>query len=427
MQNTAKLFVALACTAAALLSACGKNASTDNAQIRFVHVSPDDGAINVQLAGETSNTVSAANFESISGYRTIASGTQEVKVSTVAGATQIDSGNSLTATGKYTYVIAGRVGANTGLLLLENTSSTSSNTFRIRVADVAYPAGALDLYVLSGTNTLQNSSPIFAGTTAGGTTSFIELTQGDYRLVFTPTGVKQAIYDSGVKTFANQASVTVLAYTAGSSQLVNAALIYPDESSTTFPANPYARIKTIQAIPDVALMDLLVDGTAQFSNVPYQGASGYLSLASGSRNFKVQATNVPGSYLGNSDTILLGGRDYSVVNIGSNGVVQSIALTDANFTPTSGKARVRFVNASLAAIPVDVLVNFVSETTNVAPNSASAYFELDASTYAFTFTASGSSTALLSLPSQTLTAGLRYSIYIVGTAANPSYIVVQDI
>jgi hypothetical protein len=209
--------------------------------------------------------------------------------------------------------------------------------------------------------------------------------------------------------------------------LANAAIIYPADGSSTFPGNPYARIKTIQAIPDLALMDLLVDGTIQFSNVPYQGASSYLSVGSGAHALKTQATNVPGSFLSSTTATFLGGRDYSVLNVGSNGVVQTIPLLDSNYLPATNKARVRFVNANLAARPVDVLVNFVSQTTNIAVNAASAYSELDANTYSFTFTNTGSATAVLSLPPQALTAGLRYTIYFVGTAASPTYVITQDI
>jgi len=428
MQNTAKLFVALACTAAALLSACGKNASTDNAYIRFLNVAPDSGTLNVRLDANTTDTLSGTSFESLTGYQTLVSGNHEIKINTATGASYLDGTYGLTATGKYTFISAGRVGAAGSLMLLENTSSNTSGTFKIRIANLAYPAGTVDLYILSGTNTPQAITPNIAGVTIGGASGFLEVGKGDYRLVITPSGLKQVIYDSGIKTFADQASVTLVAYSAGSSQLVNGAIIYPaDDGSSNFPANPYARIKTIQATPDVSLMDLLVDGTVQFSNVPYQQASGYAITGAGTRNFKVQATNVPGSYLGNGTSTLLGGRDYSVVNVGSNGVVQSIVLPDLNFAPASTKARVRFVNASLAGNSLDVLVNFVSETTNIAPNSASAYLELDASTYSFTFTNTGTTTALLSLPSQALTAGLRYTIYIVGTAASPAYIVTQDI
>jgi hypothetical protein len=150
-------------------------------------------------------------------------------------------------------------------------------------------------------------------------------------------------------------------------------------------------------------------------------------VGSGAHALKTQATNVPGSFLSSTTATFLGGRDYSVLNVGSNGVVQTIPLLDSNYLPATNKARVRFVNANLAARPVDVLVNFVSQTTNIAVNAASAYSELDANTYSFTFTNTGSASAVLSLPPQALTAGLRYTIYFVGTAASPAYVITQDI
>ncbi len=436
MQNIAKLFVILACTALSLfLSACGKNASTDNAQLRFLHVSPDIGALNIQLNGESGNSFSALGFETISGYRTLSSGSREIRVNTASGTTPIDASYSLTATGKYTYIIAGSNGSTSALFLLEDTSTPASGYFRIRAANVAYPAGSIDIYALTGSNTIQTSNPILSGVSAGASTGFAELAQGAYRLVVTPYAVKQAIYDSGVQNFSSRVSVSLVAYTAGSSALVNAALVYPDETSSSFPANPYARIKAVQAITDVSSMDLLVDGVVRFSNIPYPNASSYQTISSGARNLKTEATTVPGSFLSNSTPTFLGGRDYSILNVGSNGVVQSIPLLDANYIPTSNKARVRFANANLAGVAINTIVDYSPAANglggNIAPNTASGYIELDGTTgttHSITFTQAGNAAAVvLILPAQTFSAGSRYTVYLVGTAASPAYLVAQDI
>ncbi len=419
---------------ALLLSACGKNPSTDNAQIRFLQVSPDIGAVNIQLNGEGSNSFSSLVFESLSAYRTIGSGSREVKIINSSGAAAIDSTYALTATGKYTYVFGGSNGSANAMILLEDTSTPANGNFRLRAANIAFPAGTVDVYALAGSSTIQASTPSLSGIAPGGSTGFLDLAQGDYHFVITPTGVKQAIFDSGVKTLSSRVSISLVAYTAGSSQLVNAALVYPDETSSSFPPNPYARIKAIQAIPDLASMDLLVDDAILFSNIPSPNASNYLTITSGTRNLKIEATAAPGTYLGNSDSTLSGGRDYSILNVGSGGTAQSIALADANYLPSSNKARVRFANANLAGVAIDTIVDFAATTnniaSNIAPNSASGYIELDGTTgttHAVTFTRAGNPGAvMLSLPAQSFTAGSRYTVYLVGTAASPSYYVAQD-
>ncbi len=436
MQTTAKRLAAMACASVAmLLSACGKNPSVDNAQIRFLHLSPDLGSINVQLNNESANSFTGLTFETLSAYRTLKAGTIPITLTAASLSTPISGSYPLTATGKYTYVISGFSGSYPSLLLLEDTGTPGNGKFRLRVADVAYPAGAVDVYVLTGTNTIQNSTPLLVGVTAGGSTGFAELAQGDYRIVVTPTAVKQAIYDTGVKTFASKVSITLAIYTVGSSQQVNGALIYPDETSSTFPANPYARVKAIHAVPDVSSLNFLVDNSVLFPNITYPSASAYVSVSSGARNLKTEASTVPGSYLGNSTATLQSGRDYSILNVGSNGVVQSIVLPDQNYGVAAARVRVRFVNANLAGSAVDAVIDAALSNpilvSNIAPNTAAAYVEFDApaagTARTVAFRQAASATVILQLPDQAFAGGARYTIYLVGTAGSPAYIVAQDL
>jgi hypothetical protein len=106
----------------------------------------------------------------------------------------------------------------------------------------------------------------------------------------------------------------------------------------------------------------------------------------------------------------------------------TVTTHDEHTAPPSGKARVRFINLSSA---VASNVDFGLTTGNkivsgLAYKAASAYYNVDAAT-TFSLYASGSTTAMLSIPA-TIQAGHIYTIYISGaTQATVTYhVLVQD-
>jgi hypothetical protein len=427
MRRILTLLVALGVM---LLAACGKNNSnTPNAHLRVFHVSPDSGTLNVRLNQDTSDFQSGLNFETLTAYKDIGAGSQEVKLMTTGGSTQLDSTYGFAGDQRYTLVVFGRAAATAGLLLSDANQTPTSGYFRIRPVNLGN--AVVDMYLLTGTNTVANATANLVGTGVGSAAAFIEIAKGDYRVVLTTTGTKEVLYDTGIKTFADQAVVTVIAYTNGSAKLMNGVTLFNDSAATSsFVANSSARVKTVQATPDVPLMDVLLDSNVAFSNIPYKGVSSYQVISAGSHLVQAQATATPGTFLTNGATALTGGKDYSLVIAGRQGKATLVPLTDTNFTPTSGKVRVRVVNVGLGGGPIDVLVNFVKQLGNVATNSASSYLEIDPSTtttpYSFTFTNAGTTTAVLSMPSVVLDAGSRYTIYIVGNSPSLEAVITQD-
>jgi len=412
MRRALTLFLLLV---AGLLAACGKNNnSTPNAQLRFFLAIPDSTAVNVRLNSDTTNFQSGISYQSLSAYKDITAGSQTLNVLDSNGVTELTSGYTFGGASKYTLILNGRAASAGGLLLQDDTTNPASGNFKIRMVNVG--SISVDFYLLTSAQNVATSSPTTLGVGVGTTNNYTEIAKGDYRIVLTVPGSKDVVYDSGVSTYADQAVVTMIAYATGSSKLVNGAII--NGTTLTLPTNPYARIKTVQTTPDVPLMDVLVDNVVTFSNVPYQASSSYTTVNSGTHGFKAQATATPGTFLANTNLTLGGGKDYTIVTNGKQGIVTLVQLTDVNFTPGLNKARVRVVNAGLGGTSVDTLVNFVKQLSATQVNGASDYLELDANTYAFTFTNSGTTQAVVSLPSVTLTAGTRYTIYLVGSSPN---------
>jgi hypothetical protein len=420
MRRLLTLFVALA---AVLLGACGKNnSSTPPAQVRFFHGVSDSTALTIKLNNDTAEFQSAFGFENLTAYKTLSAASQEIKAFNSSAVSQFDQTYGFSGDNKYTLLFYGRAASTGALFLADSVANPASGNFKIRMANLGNTVA--DLYVMPSTTNVTQSTANLVGIGVGTSSIFFELAKGDYRIVLTAQGTKDVLYDSGVKTYADQDIVTFVAYGTGSSKLVNGAII--SGTSLTVPPNPSARIKAVQATPDVALMDVLVDGVVNFSNVPYKGVSSYTSVASGARNIKIQATNTPGTFQANTNVTLGGGKDYTLVAAGNGGIVTVVPLVDTNFAPTSGKARVRVVNAAIGGGAIDVLVNFTKQLSTIGLNTGSSYLDLDANTYAFTFTTAGTTAAVLSLPSVTLDLATRYTIYVVGTSPNLQGVVSVD-
>lgn len=432
MRRLLPLFVT---AIAVLLSACGKNDnSTPNASLRIFHAIPDSTAVSITYSNSnstvtngqaaTTNLISGVAYQTLSAYSDIPAGTETINVLDSSGGSELQSNYNLGGANQYTLVVAGRAGAAGGVLLQDNTTAPASGNFSLRVVNVG--SIAFDVYLLGPGQTVNNSAPILTSVGVSGNSNFAPYLKGTYDIVLTAAGLKTPIYDFGSAAYADQQITTLIAYATGSSQLVNGIVINAANNSTStatttsLPANPYTRIKMVQTTPDVPLMDMLVDGAVTFSNVPYQGVSAYSVVNSGSHNFQAQPTATPGTYLASTGLNLSGGKDYTILANGRQGTITLVPLTDVNFAPMAGKARVRVVNAGLGAGSIDVLVNFVKQLNTIPLNTASNYLELDATatntTYSFTFTTAGTTTGLLTLPSVALTAGTRYTIYLVGNS-----------
>jgi Domain of unknown function (DUF4397) len=164
--------------------------------------------------------------------------------------------------------------------------------------------------------------------------------------------------------------------------------------------------------------------------VPFAGVSNYVKTGAGSRVFSIESSATPGASLLTFPANLGPATDTSIVVSGPAGALRALVLTDNNMPSASGRARVRFVNASPDLASLDVFINFALTFTGVLSNSASPYTELVAnvtgSKFNFAFNIAGTTTPALILPSVTLAAGKTYTVYVVGPGASPQGVVVSD-
>jgi len=414
------------------VAGCGnKSSSSSGSQLRFMNALVDGGAINVTIGDNNTTVITGLPIEGLTGYQGVDSGTQEIKVSVSGGtSTVIDQTLGLNGDQNYTYVVYGTASAPLSTILPDTPATNPVNgVFYLRVTNAAFGTPGLDVYVTAPGASLATASPNISNIAQGGTSGFATLTSGTLQVRYTLANSKQVIYDSGTVTFNSTFTYSMVAYTKGSSTLVNAALFNIDNSNSATGAlvnSKVAQFKVIHAAPGTGNINAFVDGTVALANIPFQGASSYGIEPSGAHTVTIETTAQPGAVIASAQPPFSPATDTSVVVTGTPGATTAVALNDNNLPGSVGRARLRFGNVSPNVGPVDVYVNFAPKVAGLATNAASAYIELVEDTYVVNFDIAGTTTVVLNLPGIALNAGSTYTLYLVGTSDSLSGVLTRD-
>jgi hypothetical protein len=430
-MNSNRALVLVLCLLSSLLASCGSKNSS-NANLRIVNVIPDAPSISVQL-GTNPPLVTGLLFQQLTQYMSVGSGSQDFMVSANGGNSFAINQTLSMSSGSYTYITYGPIVSATGLLLNENNLPTpNSGTFNFRVTNVAAGIGPVDFYLTPLGTDINTTSPTVPNVGFGGISTIVDVNGGTLELRATATGTKNVIYDTAVQTFTNGASYEAVVFTKGSARLVSVALLNDNNAGTgQVLDNLLAEFKVINASTAGTALNVLVNGALALSNIPYQGASNYVTTLAGSSTFTVQATATPGANLLTLVTTLASATDTSLVFSGPPGGLIPLVLSDNNLPPPALNARVRFVNVSPGLGPLDVYVNFSLTIPALVENSGSLYVNETAdatigTAYEFDFNIAGTTTPVLKLPGVVIIAGHTYTIYVVGPSTSPQGVVSQD-
>ena len=169
-----------------------------------------------------------------------------------------------------------------------------------------------------------------------------------------------------------------------------------------------ANIRLVNALSNQSSLDMLIDSTSTATSIGYGAASGYSSVASGSRHLQVEPSGT--SNFVADQTASLGSDTYDTALVTSGGTT---VLTDSHTAPSSSNISIRVVNASSILGTVDVYVvssgtsiNSVNPTfSSLSFPSASSYASLAPGSYQVIFTPAGQKFAELSSSSLSFSSG----------------------
>lgn len=190
-----------------------------------------------------------------------------------------------------------------------------------------------------------------------------------------------------------------------------------DDDSVTGPSPGSASVRVAHLSPDAPAVDVWVNGTRALTGVVFKDVSNYVSIPSGSTNFRVTPANATTPVVIDATVNLNDGGNYTVAATGFLASIQPIVLEDDR--GTTGQSKVRFVHASPDTPAVDIAVTGGPVLfSNVSFQQASGYPQVAPSTYDLEARPAGTNVVALSVPDVTLRSGTNYTVFAVGLVSN---------
>jgi hypothetical protein len=410
--------------AALALVGCGKNATkSEDATVRFLNLAPESGSLSVLLNTDSSNWQTGVAYQASTDFKSIPSGSQRVRVSN-AGGTIIDSTIGFAGQRKQMLIVYGGQ-SSVGASVLQNDIPTStSGNAKLRVVSYAVGISAFDVYMTLPTEDYRTVEPKLRNVTGG----LYEVPVGTYTVRLTSTGTKDLLFEMAAKNFEDRKYYNLGLYNQGSGALPNGFwVVQDDDTAPQLLTNTVSRVRGINSQAGNATVNVRVGAALAFTNIPFGGISSYTRIAAGDGTVSFTETTA-GSTLSSFTGAFAGGRDYSIFLAPglAGGPVTAFRVLDTTFPPSSGKARVRLVNASSAA-DLSLALSFTPTTSTVATRAASGYIEVTAGAGTpVTITQGATGTPVLSLTGTDLTAGLTYTFVVSGVPGALGLTVRQD-
>jgi len=395
------------------------------AQVRVINLLPGIPSLDVTVG--STKLWSNLTFQSWTGYQTLDNVVQQVTV-TISGSTTplLQSSFGLAGEQPYTLTISGTPTQPVMNLLQEVATPPSNGSILVSAFNAASNAASIDIYAVPPGANIANIAPNFFGLGYNGATFNVSLSPGTYQFIATLSATKTVIYDSSPITLQSNSGVYFVPYSAGSSLLVNAALLQ-SKGAANLQNSRLAQVKMLHAAPQTGAVDLLQNGVSVIANETYSGFGGYVAVPAGAAqvmSFVDTGTTTPA--LAAVTATLAPATDQTFVMTGFPAALQAVYLSDLNVVAAGGTARVRFINAAPNAGPMDIAVTSTSVVTGLASPTASPYISVNQNTVTFTFTDSTTGATLLTLPNIVLTSPQTYSIYVIGTAGALTGVVTRD-
>jgi uncharacterized protein DUF4397 len=399
-----------------LVAGCHNGGHSQNStNLRSINAVEASEALDVLVDNDVK--VSNLAFGATSPFFSFDSGDHEVTIrGTTSHTVFFDKTLSFGSGSNATLVVTGNRASVSVITLADDpTTNPPSGNFQLRTVGASPDSGPVDVY-LTTTADISNTPATIAGAAYLSPTAFTNATGGSYIITMTTSGTKDILFQSGAQNLASGNTYSLLVMPSGGGKLVNALLLQQGQNGTgTLLSNPFGRIKAVNAIPDSTGINFKADGNVLLSNVPFGGNSSYVSVATGARNFAIEASNVPGTSIATLTQQVDPAHDYTLLAANNLATAKLVALTDDNSVPPIGFAKIRFVNALVGSTAVDVLVNFASQTQGLAYTTASSYYTLAPSlTYTITFATPGGVAVIATITNVEIDAGAIYTAYLVG-------------
>jgi len=410
---------------ASALAACGGGgaSSTDQAQVRVVHASAD--APNVDVFAGSTKVLSDVPYKAASGLLTVDAGDLPVKVTATGSDKAVIAATLKLAKDTVTTVIALNTLAKIEpLVITESKLPPAAGKARLRVVHAAPAAPAVDVYLTAPNAALAAATPTLSNVPFKGFSEGLEVAAGDYQVRVTTVGSKTVVYDSGQVAVRAGADLLAMAIPQvnGSSPISLLLISRAASGNVTEVTDANAKLRVVHASPDAPAVDVLANGNALLSNVPFFTASNYLTVPAATYKTDLRVNGTTTIALSKNLTVDRA-KNYTVFAVGYAAKTPSlqylVGVDDASLPP-AGQSKVRVVHASPDAPAVDVYANDQLVMSNVAFPAVGEYLKVPAGTYVFKLRAAGaavSTAPAFTSPAVTTADGKIYTVVARGEFA----------
>jgi Domain of unknown function (DUF4397) len=185
-----------------------------------------------------------------------------------------------------------------------------------------------------------------------------------------------------------------------------------------------AMVRVLHASPDAPAVDVHLDDApvSALTNVPFGTISDYLEIPAGDHNVKVFATGTTTDPVIDADVTVTAGAAYTIAATDALASITPQVLPD-DPSPSCTTAQVRVVHFSADAPAVDVAAAGSTPDEAVVQDlaypDASDYLDLPGGTYDLEVRIAGETTVALDLPGVAVEDCTSYTVFAIGSAANP--------
>jgi hypothetical protein len=375
----------------------------DSASIRVLHASPD--APNVDVLVDNKVVLSDVSYKQASDFLSVLVGTRNVKVSAAGTLTTVIDADLTLAFDSFTTIIAANIlDEIEPLVLKDKITPPSGNLLNIRVVHSAPSAPPVDVYVTAPGADLNAAVPTLSDVAFLEFSDFLEVPEGDYQIRVTSFGSKDSVFDSGTVTLDAGSIFSAVAVDATSGESPISLVVLTNDPTTPFFEidDKSASLRVLHGSPNAPNVDVLIDDEVVLEDVPYKTASKFLSVASGSRNIKVNASGTSTTVI-NADLFAALNSFTTIIAADFLEQIVPLVLPDENTPPADPDSlKVRVVHGAPSAPPVDVYVTVpgldISTTSptlsDVAFKGISAFLEVLEGNYQIRLTEVGSDTPI---------------------------------
>lgn len=323
---------------------------TDMGSVRVLHLSPDAGAVDVFLDGDSSPLLTAVPFLAGTGYLTVPAGSHTFDIAPAGagiGAAVLSATVDVTAGGAYSATAYGTVGNGTLdlLALVDDDGGIASGDVRLQISHTADGVGQVDLWELAGPSAVLSDVDF-------GATASVDVAGGALPLGLDVNDDASPDWQFSVPDLGTGALIDVYAVaTQADGPFLVAHL--PDGSVATVGHDP--RLRVLHASPTTPNVDVWVDAAAAFTDLAYTESTMYASLPAGtpSVDVLVAGTPYPGTAALAFDLPIVTGKDYTAVAWG-NSAPMALPLEDSVAGLAAGSIRLQLVHGAEGVPAVDV-------------------------------------------------------------------------